>query len=201
MANIRWIMTGIGGWPEEGRVVRLAGLLACGLMLAGLSQPLAAQATAGIATADDCAQRGPEEELRCLRAALEAREALDQPARAPERAPVRAEGDTETVMPPAPRRVATAELGAEQVEGGRPARDADADRPLIARVTQSQADHLGRLTMRLDNGQTWQQAEPSAVPLRLRGNLDPVEISRSGFGGYRARLPELGRRIAVRRID
>lgn len=182
MAHIRWSMTGA------------AGLLACGLVLAGLSQPLAAQATAGIATASDCAQRGPEEEIRCLRAALEAREALDRTARA--------ESDnSETVTPPAPRPVATVELGAEQVEGRRPVRDDDGDRPLIARVTQSQADHLGRLTMRLDNGQTWQQAEPSAVPLRLRGNLDPVEISRSGFGGYRARLPELGRRIAVRRID
>ena len=187
MAHIRWSMTGA------------AGLLACGLVLAGLSQPLAAQATAGIATASDCAQRGPEEEIRCLRAALEAREALDRPARALERAEA---GNSEIVTPPAPRPVATAELGAEQVEGRRPTRDDDdANRPLIARVTQSQADHLGRLTMRLDNGQTWQQAEPSAVPLRLRGNLDPVEISRSGFGGYRARLLELGRRIAVRRID
>ena len=174
-----------------------AGLfLGIGVLLTAMPGALKAQtgAEAGIATTSDCARRAsPQEELACLRGALAARETLDWAERGAD--------PSREVASPQPAAIAPTQLGAEQVADLRPGRDDREEAPMLATVSHSQVDHLGRLTIRLNNGQTWQQAEPRAVPLRLEDGVEQVEISHSGFGGYRLRLPESGRRFAVRRVQ
>jgi hypothetical protein len=68
-------------------------------------------------------------------------------------------------------------------------------------VTDVRTDLRGLLVMQLDNGQIWRQDESVGGPIQLSENQQVgVEITRSGFGGYRMRFPELGRRIAVSRL-
>lgn len=180
---------------------------------------VAAIAIAGLASAGEASAQGPAgdacsglptqaEEIACLRGALqESRAAL-----ARERAPG---GEPQIPVPPAPpqavhqRRDAPAvrtpeQLGAEQVASARrTAAEAEPARERMRAVAQAvKTDHLGLVTLRLDNGQVWQQAEARGVPLRLRADHQyQVEISPSGFGGYRMHFTDTGRQIVVKRLQ
>jgi len=148
---------------------------------------------------DECARlENPEAEIICLRAALaatrqaqqsantnfDAAKTGDAPARAPSAAPDR-----------------QAELGSEQLAGAAFVQRSPDDRESVAStIVDFRLDRNGRLIMQLANGQIWRQVESLAVPIRLDadGNVG-VEITRSGFGGYRMTFPEMNRRISVSR--
>jgi hypothetical protein len=69
-------------------------------------------------------------------------------------------------------------------------------------VAAAGSDAQGLLTLQLNNGQVWRQTEQAGIPLSLRrGRTYPVEISGSGFGGYRMRFENNGRVIVVRRLQ
>ena len=168
-----------------------------------------AGAQGNIASEEECARApSPEEELACLREALAAsREALRraEPTPAPSTPFAVPQGREVATAPAAPPAVATpaVELGEEQVARTEPAIDAQPDRSgaLTASVTDVRTDLRGLLVMQLDNGQIWRQDERVGGPIRLSGNeAADVEITRSGFGGYRMRFLELGRKIAVSRL-
>src|SRR5690606_27543248 len=128
----------------------------------------------------------PADEIACLRRLLRT------PAAAPQE-PV-----------PAPAPPSQSALGAEQVApAAAPAPTLDRPEPsgVAAAVVEARRDARGLLVMLLDNGQIWRQDESLAIPLRLgEGARIPVEISRSGFGGYRMDFPDSGRRIVVSRV-
>ena len=166
---------------------------------------------------DECARlEDPEAEIICLRAALAATrqaqpaEVRPQPvetAPAISQSPsVRrgSEGTLPATVSPSERSapVSTPELGREQV-----ARPAGAPRPasdpevLVDRISDFRADRNGALIMQLENGQIWRQVENIDLPLRLNeGEQTQVEITRSGFGGYRMHFPAMNRTISVSRI-
>ncbi len=167
-------------------------------------------AHARIATAEECA-RLPDAgaELACLREALGAsQKALaqgdgDREASAPVRSPVPATpapGPASTAVAAAP--VRSADLGAEQVPQQQAAlRDMRSADGVSAVIQAFRTDRDGLLVMRLDNGQIWRQTERLITPIALAdGSGIPVEIARSGFGGYRMQFPELTRRIVVSRV-
>ena len=158
---------------------------------------------------DECARlEDPEAEIICLRAALAAtRQAQPTveavPAQSSSGRPAFEGALSATVSSserPAP--VSTPELGREQV-----ARPAGAPRPasdpevLVDRISDFRADRNGALIMQLENGQIWRQVENIDLPLRLNeGEQTQVEITRSGFGGYRMHFPAMNRTISVSRI-
>lgn len=188
------------GWPVAA-LGKLRLLAVLGLALSACSA--AAQAL----PEDQCAQlEDPEAEIVCLRAALaatrQARPAEAEP-RAVEPARAGAPAAAATVAPSARAGAgAAAELGREQV-----ARAADAPRPasdseaLVERIADFRTDRTGALIMQLENGQIWRQVEDVDLPLRLdSGERPEVEITRSGFGGYRMHFPAMNRTVSVARI-
>ena len=152
----------------------------------------AVPAVAQNANAEQCSgTSSPAEEIACLRRAL---------AKSQAQAGTRDRPAAQTQPSPA---AAPAGLGAEQVAVSHPAsRAAEPSRPqMTAIATPVAADHLGLITLRLENGQLWRQTESGGTPLRLAdGRPYPVEIAASGFGGYRMRFPEIGRQIVVKRL-
>lgn len=162
--------------------------------LAFLLQPVPLPAQQPIASPEDCATLpSQDQELACLRDALRAsRQLLSGRQDA-----VADRGPAEAQSTPWPE-----EMDGEQVV--RRENRQSAERPrgreaIVTQVASSSTDHLGRLTVKLENGQIWQQAEPSALPLRPREG-QRVEITRSGFGGYRMRFSDLGRLVPARRL-
>jgi hypothetical protein len=171
---------------------------------AAQSEPDAVERCAALADKDA--------EIACLRAALEGRTAPEE------------EGRDATPLPPAPAAAPAlqpanpaplaeaarpAGLGAEQVARAEPAPAAPrAPEPrelIAAAVTDHRTDARGHLVMQLDNGQIWRQVETIGVAVQLadggtQARAIPVKITRSGFGGYRMDIPEIGRRIAVSRL-
>jgi len=84
---------------------------------------------------------------------------------------------------------------------GRP-KEKPAEQSARAIVVASSRGPQGLLTLQLDNRQVWRQTEQTGIPLSLRrGRTYPVEISGSGFGGYRMRFENNGRVIVVRRLQ
>jgi hypothetical protein len=134
----------------------------------------------------------PADEITCLRALL------GSPAAPPQTSA------TEPEPEPA--------LGAEQVAAaaarGPMAQHATPNRAersepagVTASVVEARRDARGLLVMLLDNGQIWRQDERLAIPLSLSESTQtPVQIRRSGFGGYRMDFPEFDRRIVVSRL-
>jgi hypothetical protein len=107
--------------------------------------------------------------------------------------------------PPAPPESGTDAFGAEQVavrsgeinEGRR----AQAEEVLHAQIVDFQVLHRGRLVVALDNGQLWRQLDVDSRQVRLReGESYPVEIRRSGFGGYRMKVADNDRIMTVERL-
>lgn len=178
--------------------------------------PGSAGAQAGVASEEECARASsPEEEVACLREALAAsRRALaeangaeplpppSQPAQ-PQGREVATAPAAPSAAPPRSAAAPSAELGREQVARAQPERERvpDSSEALLAKVVDVRPDARGLLVMQLDNGQIWRQDESVGGPIRLGENQRVgVEITRSGFGGYRMRFPELGRRIVVSRL-
>lgn len=163
-----------------------AAMAAIVMLMAGL--PVKAQ----IATPEQCARQADSaDEIACLRRALEqSQRALADPTLADP-------ANTEDISAPKAEPARRGEQpGAEQVAERRSGAE-----PVRAHVTDVQMGPRGMMLLRLDNGQFWRQVEQPDVPLRLGEGLHPVEIVRSGFGGYRLRFTELGRTIVVRRAD
>lgn len=169
-------------------LVAAAALFADGGALAQSSPP---DACAGLPT--------QAEEIACLRGALQESRAAQ--ARERDAAPVPQDPPSVAVQqdPATPRSRVPEQMGAEQVRATQ--RDpGPAPERLHALATLVKTDHLGLVTLRLDNGQVWQQAEARGVPLRLgRDRAYPVEISASGFGGYRMNFTDFERQIVVTR--
>lgn len=164
-------------------------LAALGLMVGVGATPLAAQ------TADsDCSRRSGAERVECLRRALaEAERELERAERE-----VAATGGEARIATPA----APATLGSEQVArraGVRPT-SAEAER-LLAMIVASERTHPNRLQVYLEDGQVWRQiqGDTQVVELRRDARLS-AEIWPSGLGGYRMRLPSIGRVLKVERI-
>jgi Xaa-Pro aminopeptidase len=166
-----------------------AGWTAAAALAAGGSAPVLAQAAS-----DDCSQFSGAEEVECLRQALsQTQEALN-----------RAERALHASEPPrsSPSEAAGAALGAEQA-----ARRAGRSAPRVAEeristlIVASERVHPNQLQVHLENGQTWRQIQGDTQLVELTGR-SPVsaEIWRSGFGGYRMRLPEIRRVLKVERI-
>lgn len=194
--------------------------IAAGASLAFLLVAAPAGAQQGVA--DVCAGMAtPAEEIACLRGALAESRANRARTRedgiaagppvanpiAPAAPPAPEVVQQRQALPPAavPARQAE-QLGAEQVAVARREPRARAPKPeqdrMQALAAAVRTDHLGLVTLRLDNGQIWQQAEARGVPLRLRDDRQyPVEISPSGFGGYRMQFTDLGRQIVVKRLQ
>lgn len=165
---------------------------------------------------DECARlKDAEAEIICLRAALAATRQA-QPGEEPK--PIEtaransqsssAESNSEEplagVLPSAgqPARALLPELGREQIAGAdgapRPARDPEV---LVDRISDFRRDRTGALIMQLESGQIWRQVENVDLPLRLdEGERPQVEVTRSGFGGYRMHFPAMNRTVSVSRL-
>ena len=91
-------------------------------------------------------------------------------------------------------------MGAEQVTG-KSKENVRAER-VEAQVSSFAFNGYGKLTVTLDNGQTWQQLDGDGTNLRGRIDADDtiaVDIKRSRFGGYRMTLTPPGKTLRVRR--
>jgi hypothetical protein len=164
---------------------------------------------------DECARLDdPEAEITCLRAALAATRQAQQapqpavpatpgaapanqavPAAAAAAAAVAAEQTAAPSARPEP------DLGSEQLARATSVERVEEDQErLVSTVSDFRTDRNGRLIMQLENGQIWRQVESVAVPVRFNAeDRVRVEITRSGFGGYRMSFPDLDRRISVSR--
>jgi len=193
--------------------------MTCGVVALLAAAGGRAPAQAEIATVEECARMPtPTDEIACLRQALQQSQAASR-GHDDEALPARQASDTggedairgaqaatpAPVTAPAPgAEQRRADLGAEQL--ARPAvkaaaRAAEAD-DVRAVVIATETGPRDELTLRLDNGQLWRQTERPSVPLTLARNRQyPVEIARSGFGGYRMRFTGLGRQIVVKRME
>ena len=160
-------------------------------LAAGASAPVLAQGAA-----IDCSQLSGAEEVECLRQALsQTQEALN-----------RAERALQANEPPrpSPAEAAGAALGAEQAarRAGTSSASARAEEQRVSTwIVASERVHPNQLQVHLENGQTWRQIQGDTQLVELIGR-SPVsaEIWRSGFGGYRMRLPEIRRVLKVERI-
>ncbi len=181
-------------------------LLAC---CAFASLPAAAQTL----PEDECARlEDPEAEITCLRAVLAATRQAQQ---APQPTAAPAASNAAPANPAVPAAAATVAvgqaavaparqepaLGSEQLAGAAFAeRDPEDREMVVSTVTDFRTDRNGRLIMQLENGQIWRQVESVALPVRFDAeDRVRVEITRSGFGGYRMDFPDLDRRISVAR--
>lgn len=134
-------------------------------------------------TDSDCAQFEGAQEIACLREALaRTQQALVEAEKALEASEVA--------------------LGAEQAarRAGLPA--PKEDQRFTSVIVASERAHPNRLLVRLENGQVWRQiqGDTQIVLLPSNGRVN-AEFSRSGFGGYRMRLPDMGRVVKVERLQ
>lgn len=186
------------------------------LMAMGLAMS-ASSVAAQTLPEDECARlKDAEAEVICLRAALAATrqaqpaEVHPQPvetapavSQSSSARPVSVETRQATTSPSERAALdSTPELGREQIARSavapRPASDPEA---MVDRISDFRADRNGALIMQLESGQIWRQVENVDLPLRLdEGERVQVEITRSGFGGYRMHFPTTNRTISVSRI-
>jgi hypothetical protein len=121
-------------------------------------------------------------------------------------------GDEADEAPDAPARETAASadadaLGAEQVARRESVLISDRDssedaRTVHAMIVDYEVQRRGRLVVTLDNGQVWRQTEITSHPLRLNETEPtPVEIRRSGFGGYRLQVGDQLPVIKVERLQ
>jgi len=153
---------------------------------------------AQIATSADCERLSSQaDEIACLR------NALDQSRAALQGRKERGESTKPLQLKHAAASVARPDLGSEQVaDHAVHPKNKPAARSISATVVASSSGPQGLLTLKLDNRQVWRQTEQAGIPLSLRRDRTyPVEISGSGFGGYRMRFQNNGRVIVVRRLQ
>lgn len=144
----------------------------------------------------DCSSYSGAEEVDCLRRALaQTQEALTRAERALQ-TPQPAEAATEDP----PRQPVT--LGEEQAaRRAGTLHSAEQAARVSALIVKSERVFPDQLQVHLENGQTWRQIQGDTQRVELSART-PVsaEIWRSGFGGYRMRLREVGRVLKVERI-
>ncbi len=185
------------------RITRSAAALGMALVLLAAAVPAGAQQSA----VDACrAMPSDAERIACLEAALTGPGATqEQPPRGGGlRIPIpfvgggdRAAG-AESITSDAPE---AALFGAEQVTAESGAFMRQPPRNMTGQITVVQTDARGLLVMQLDNGQVWRQTERERFPVNIDlSRAEPVEISESGFGGYRMLLLASDRRIRVQRV-
>ena len=201
-----WGLRDSAAGAARGAEKRIAVAWIAALALGALPQAASAQTRDGpIATSDDCAGMSSKDaEIACLRRALQESERALRGGRVTnENSQVpRAEASPSVRSAASAPAHGSKSLGAEQVadRAERPKLRQTGQR-ISASVTGSSADHLGLLTLTLDNGQVWQQTEASGIPMRLRKSTRyPVEIRGSGFGGYRMSFTGRGRVLVVKRV-
>jgi len=162
-------------------------------------------------TADECASKPtPAEEIACLRGALkEKTDALERAQSGAAPAPGNVAQPVQSVqaspaVPAGAKAVNPADdLGREQLASTRENRDAAPAKAagLQTMVFSVTTDREGLFRIKLENGQVWKQAERPSVPIPIRSEQRyPVEITKSGFGGYRMYFPDLGRTMVVKRV-
>lgn len=139
----------------------------------------------------DCARLNGTAEVECLRQVLsQTQDALNRAEQALEHTESRAPA----ASPPT--------LGAEQAArrtGIRPA-PVEEER-MITAIVAAERVHPNHLQVRLENGQIWRQIQGDTQFVDLSAATPtPAEIWRSGFGGYRMRLPQMRRVLKVERI-
>lgn len=170
--------------------VRAATLAALAITLNLPASAHAQDATAG------CSQLSGAEEVECLRQALaRTQDALTRAERALQTA--------ETAPRPTSEPSAAASLGAEQAarRAGVSAPAQERAQRIQAVIVSSERVYPNQLQVHLENGQTWRQIQGDTQLVELASNERVLaEIWRSGFGGYRMRLPEVGRQLKVERI-
>ena len=202
------IMRGIRTGSARHRGVFGPPVLALAAAIAAATPPVPVMAQSA---PDECAgMANAAEEIACLREALEqsrraqgattpgaerTRDIPTQPeAPLPQRQP-RAAVET----PSSQRELGAEQMAARNAERSAPQREAESIR---ARIASASAGPRGMLTFQLDNGQLWQQVDRTAVPVRIEEDKKyAVEITRSGFGGYRLRFADSGKIVAVRRLQ
>ena len=107
-----------------------------------------------------------------------------------------------------PKQKAEADLGAEQVikkEKKKKKKQKQKEPPVevTSRIVAVRANHAGKVTLALENGQIWRQPDSDTPRIVLRDPDDRVytaRIKRGGLGSYKLTVAELGRTIRVRRI-
>jgi len=176
-----------------------AGLAALAVVAAGGMTPVHAQAPG-----QACAGLAGAEQVDCLRALLaETQDALRRAEQALGSTPATpAPAPAPQPAPAAPVSAADS-LGAEQAArrtGAPAAASSDAQR-IPAVIVATQRTHPNRLQMRLENGQVWRQTQSDTQIVDLPENERiAAEIWKSGFGGYRLRLTDMGRILKVERL-
>jgi hypothetical protein len=187
------LSTGEISVSEKGRSLglRTAGFIAL-IAVAG-SGPALAQAGP-----KSCADLSGVEEVECLRKALtQTQEALDRAERALQAPPPAPASAPVASLPP---RDTT--LGSEQAArraGTRPTPEEETR--VSALIVRSERVFPNQLQVHLENGQIWRQIQGDTQRVELRSDDKlAAEIWQSGFGGYRMRLPTVGRVLRVERI-
>jgi len=117
-------------------------------------------------------------------------------ARPPAAAPAAAAGTAVAAADPA----ADFGLSLEQREArARQADAAAAPTEIQARIITVEPSPSGRFVLRLENGQTWAQVEPSQRQLFNPG--ESVRIRRAALGSFLASGPSSGTSVRVRRVE
>ena len=105
-----------------------------------------------------------------------------------------------------PKQKAEVDLGAEQVakeEKKQKKKQKEPPVEVTSRIVAVRANHAGKVTLALENGQIWRQPDSDTPRIVLRDPDDRVytaRIKRGGLGSYKLTVAELGRTIRVRRI-
>lgn len=105
-----------------------------------------------------------------------------------------------------PKQKAEVDLGAEQVakeEKKQKKKQKEPPVEVTSRIVAVRANHAGKVTLALENGQIWRQPDSDTPRIVLRDPNDRVytaRIKRGGLGSYKLTVAELGRTIRVRRI-
>ena len=150
---------------------------------------------------DRCARLEGADKVACLRKWLaETQDALNRAEKAVDAIDSSAARPQPATAPP---QLSSAEsLGAEQAarRAGISSSSMEEER-VAALIVSSERTHPNRLQIRLENGQVWRQVQGDTQFVELPGD-EPIgaEIWRSGFGGYRMRVPSIGRVLKVERM-
>jgi hypothetical protein len=146
-----------------------------------------------------CDAQAGSERVACLRQVLaDAQRELD---RAEKALGIPAQAQSVPTLPhPAQRARDAQQLGHEQVARRAGVTSAEEER-FAARIISAVQGRPNRLTVSLDNGQVWRQLQSDTQVVELSDKQQiSAEIWRSGFGGYRMRLLDMGRVLRVERL-
>ena len=95
----------------------------------------------------------------------------------------------------------TSDFGAEDIKAERDKRQEHQIEKIEAKATKVKTNKFGKVTITLDNGQTWRQLSSDSRKVRLKSDGTPysIVIRRTSFGGYMLRVNGSKRSIRVQR--